>query len=457
MVQHEWLPKTVMIQAIQLKNHPFRFLLYLEWGLLLVAIVSALEMPPARRFRQGVRQGVRNGLGDGIRPHLNGGGPPHHLFFGWEHGPLIAIVPLIIFGLMGLYLPARKLPKLGHTLGQILLILFASAAVFNDGRAFPAVYLVLVIRSCLMYRLSGRLAMTGVAFVLFLTGLQFRVRSLFGLGRRLPPPVKNRLEDLIWGFQLNFIVLFGLALLLVVLLVNALLTERQSQRQLQQANQALRQSAQEIEALAMDQERSRIARDIHDTLGHSLTALNIQLEGAVKLWDKSPAQAQQFLGTAKRLGSQSLQEVRQSVAALRQDPLAGQSLDGAIAHLLSGIQSSADTEAAFSITQDIRLDRLLPANLNVILYRIVQEGLTNILKHAEASKIRLQLVGSAQGVTLTLEDDGKGFNTTQARTGFGLQSMRDRAEAAGGTFVVTSPVGPKGGTRLRVNLPHQFG
>ncbi|MEL7522805.1 MAG: hypothetical protein AAGJ80_14525, partial [Cyanobacteria bacterium J06553_1] len=125
-----------MIQAIQLKNHPFRFLLYLEWGLLLVAIVSALETPPARRFRQGVRQGVRqgarNGLGDGIRPHLHGGGPPHHLFFGWEHGPLIAIVPLIIFGLMGLYLPARKLPKLGHTLGQILLILFASAAVFND-------------------------------------------------------------------------------------------------------------------------------------------------------------------------------------------------------------------------------------------------------------------------------------------------------------------------------------
>ncbi len=111
------------------------------------------------------------------------------------------------------------------------------------------------------------------------------------------------------GFQLNFVVLFGLSLLLVVLLINALLTERQSQQRLQQANQELRQSAQEIEKLAMDQERNRIARDIHDSLGHSLTALNIQLESGLKLWHKDPPRAEQFLKEAKRLGSQSLAEV----------------------------------------------------------------------------------------------------------------------------------------------------
>ncbi len=451
-----------MSQAIQLKNHPFRFLLYLEWGLLAVAIVSALETPRGRRARHGLEQGLKHGF----RPDFDQGGPPPFLPgweggpppfpLAWAHGPLIAVVLLILFGLMGLYLPMRKLPKLGHTLVQILLILLASVAVFNSGRTFPAVYLVLVIRSCLMFGLAGRLTMTGIAFVLFLSGLQFRLRSLSGIGRRLPERVQYQLQELIMSFQLNFIVLFALSLLLVVLLINALLTERQSQQRLQQANRELRRSSQEIEKLAMDQERSRIARDIHDTLGHSLTALNIQLESAVKLWDKDPTRAQQFLGNAKRLGSQSLQDVRHSVATLRQDPLAGNSLEGAIAQLL---QNAQDASTHFTITKEIRLTHSLPANLNAILYRIVQEGLTNIIKHADASRIYLQLVSSPTAVTLVLEDNGSGFNPEQARTGFGLQSMRDRAEATGGTFSITSSATASQlcntlqGTKLQVSLP----
>ena len=447
-----------MSQAIQLKNHPFRFLLYLEWGLLAVAIVSALETPHGRKIRHGLEPGARPDFGRGGPPPfplgLEGGPPP--LSPEWAHEPLIAVGLLILFGLMGLYLPMRKLPKLGHTLVQVLLILLASVAVFNSGRTFPAVYLVLVIRSCLMFGLVGRLTMTGIVFVLFLSGLQFRLRSLSGISRRLPERVQYRLQELIMSFQLNFVVLFALSLLLVVLLINALLTERQSQQRLQQANRKLRRSSQEIEKLAMDQERSRIARDIHDTLGHSLTALNIQLESAVKLWDKDPAKAQQFLGNAKRLGSQSLQDVRHSVATLRQDPLAGNSLEGAIATLL---QNAQDTSTHLAIAQEIQLTHPLPANLNAILYRIVQEGLTNIVKHAKASRIHLQLVSSPTAVTLTLEDNGSGFNPDQARTGFGLQSMRDRAEATGGTFSITSSATPSQsrtatqGTKLQVSLP----
>ncbi|MBE9080321.1 sensor histidine kinase [Romeria aff. gracilis LEGE 07310] len=421
---------TPMSRALQLSNHPFRFLLYLEWGLLAVALMSLLDVPP---------------------PPVGRHGPPP----GWEHSPLIAVVPLILFGLMGLYLPLGKLPRLGHTLGQILLTLITSATVFNDGRIIPAVYLVLVIRGCLMYGLAGRVMLAGAAFVLFVAGLQVRLRSLSAISRRLPPGAQNRLQGLIMGFQLNFIVLFGLSLLLVVLLINALLTERQSQQQLQQVNQELRRSAQEIEKLAMDQERSRIAREIHDALGHSLTALNIQLESALKLWDKDPSRAQQFLSEAKRLGSQSLQDVRQSVAALRQDPLAGRTLENAIAQLLKSLQT--DSANSLTVTQDIQLSRPLPANFNLVLYRIVQEGLTNIIKHANARHIHLQLVSSAAVATLTLEDDGKGFNPDQARTGFGLQSMRDRAEATGGTFTISSPTaigkGFQRGTRLQVSLP----
>ncbi len=430
-----------MGRAIQLSNHPFRFLLFLEWGLLAVAFISVLNGPP-------------------LPPGSRHGGPPPS----WEHSPLIAVITLTLFGLMGLYLPLGKLPRLGHTLGQILLILLTlatSVTMFNDGRIVPVVYLVLVIRGCLMFGLAGRITLTGLAFLLFWVGLHLRLQALSKIGRRLPPEGQRRLHGLIMSFQLNFIVLFGLSLLLVVLLINALLTERQSQQRLQRANQNLRESAQAIEKLAMDQERSRIARDIHDSLGHSLTALNIQLESALKLWEKDPARSQKFLGEAKRLGSQSLQEVRQSVAALRPDPLAGETLAGAIARLLADTQNSQADPTGLKITQDIQLNRPLPANLNVILYRIVQEGLTNIVKHAHASHIHLHLVRSQTIATLTLEDDGVGFDPSSARTGFGLQSMRDRAQATGGTFAINSPIaqqeapqkGQQQGTRLQVTLP----
>ncbi|MEL6160558.1 MAG: sensor histidine kinase [Cyanobacteria bacterium J06554_11] len=430
-----------MGRAIQLHNHPFRFLLYLEWGLLAVALFTALESPPGRMARRAAREPL------GTAPP-----PPPPPIEPWHATPLLAIIAIVVFGLMGLYLPANRLAKMGHTLGQILLILLASATVFNGGRTFPFIYLLLVIRGCLMFGLTGRLIVTGVAFLLFVVGLSFRLRSLSGMGRRLPSEVHGPLQHLVMGLHLNFVVLFGLSLLLVVLLINALLTERQSQQKLQRANRELRGSAQEIEKLAMDQERSRIARDIHDALGHSLTALNVQLESAVKLWEKDPNRSQQFLLTAKQLGSQSLQEVRASVASLRQDPLAGKSLASAISSLLQTAQSNQ--ASPLTITHDIDLAQPLASNLNLLLYRIVQEGLTNVVKHANAQNVHLQLTGSPAVVTLQLEDDGDGFDIQQARSGFGLQSMRDRAEAVGGTFKLTSrQTGPRKGTRIQVSLP----
>ena len=97
-----------MSQAIQLKNHPFRFLLYLEWGLLAVAIVSALETPHGRKIRHGLEPGARPDFGRGgpppFPPGLEGGPPPFSPE--WAHEPLIAVGLLILFGLMGLYTPS---------------------------------------------------------------------------------------------------------------------------------------------------------------------------------------------------------------------------------------------------------------------------------------------------------------------------------------------------------------
>ncbi|MEM9163634.1 MAG: sensor histidine kinase, partial [Cyanobacteria bacterium P01_F01_bin.4] len=360
--------------------------------------------------------------------------------------PLVSLTCIFLFGLLGLYLPTGRLAtRLGHTALQVSLIGVTSLVELSGGRLFPFMYLVLVIRSCFMFGLTGRIATTGFSFLLFLAALQIRIQLITAV---LPRRVARRLGGMLINVQLNLIFLFGLTLVFVLLLVNALLTERQSQEELRRANGQLRKSSREIERLAMAQERSRIAREIHDSLGHSLTALNIQLEGALKLAQRDPVRSQTFLAEAKRLGSVALQDVRQSVAALRVDALQGQSLAVAINTLLENVQQAT----SLNLSRDIQLpDSELPNPIRVALYRILQEGLTNVVKHANATEVKVQIATHAQTLVLTLEDNGRGFDPSHTSTGYGLQGIRERTEAAGGTFNLTSQPGQ--GSRLSVSLP----
>jgi signal transduction histidine kinase len=398
--------------TIRFQNHPFRFLLYLEWGLLAIAILSELIPTP---------------LFEGQRFHL------------------LTIACMVGFGSMGLRLPNGPLvKKIAFTALEIVLIGLATVTGIRTLRLFPFLYLVLVIRSCLIFQRSGRLAVAGVAFVLFLLNLSYRVRLL---GIQLPPLAQARVRPLIFGFALNAALLFGLAMMFVLLLVNALLTERRSREQLAIANNQLRQYALRVETLAMAQERNRIARDIHDSLGHSLTALNIQLEGALKLWPSNPTRAQTFLQEAKRLGSTALREVRQSVAALRADPLQGQSLEEAIAQLTTNFQQTT----GIAPHCQIQLVSPLSPELGTAVYRIVQEALTNTWKYAAATAVNIDVHSTPTRLQLLYQDNGRGFEVNQNQTGFGLQGMRERTLALGGQFSLTSAPGQ--GCLIQASFP----
>lgn len=393
-----------MSRPIQFQNHPFRFLLYLEWILLVVAIFSEAAPYPFRRF---------------------------------PREPLLMIFTIIMFGLMGLRLPTGKhIYKQLYTGLEFFLILLT---VGSGGiRLFPLLYIVLVIRSCLIFQLPGRLVVTGLSFSLFLFTLLSWVEA-FG-GR---PLLQERLRYLVWGYSL----LFGLSLAFVLLLMNALLTERQSREKLTLAHEQLRQYAQRIENQATLQERNRIARDIHDSLGHSLTALNVQLETALKLWSSDPAKAASFLAQAKRLGSTALQDVRQSVSAMRSDPLQGRSLQDAIAYLAKEFKHSTNISPVCNIC----LEYPLPSELNTVVYRIVQEALTNITKYAKATEVNIQLQASPNELILMIQDNGKGFNFQQNTTGFGLQGMRERTLAQDGKFEIKSL--PQAGCKIIAQFP----
>ncbi|MDP8962512.1 MAG: sensor histidine kinase [Cyanobacteriota bacterium] len=383
-----------MSRPIQINNHPFRFLLHLEWILLIVAALSEISPSPFRRL---------------------------------PREPLLMICTIAGFWLMGLRMPTGKqIYKILYTTLEILLILLT---VSTGGiRLFPLLYIVLVIRSCLIFELPGRLAVTGLSFSLFLFTL---LRWVARFDAR--PLLQERLRYLVLGYTL----LFGLSLAFVLLLMNALLTERQSREKLAEANEQLRQYALRIENQATLQERTRIARDIHDSLGHSLTALNLQLETALKLWSADPAKATNFLAQAKRLGSTALQDVRHSISALRSDPLQGRSLEEAIASLAEELYRSTN----ISPTCNIWLPRSISPDLAIVVYRIVQEAITNICKYANASEVKIQLHASQTQLDLIIEDNGEGFKVNQNTTGFGLQGMRERTLAQGGQFEINSTPG----------------
>lgn len=401
-------------RTIQPANHPLPLLLYLEWALLTMAAVS--EMTPTLI-------------------------PAQHA------SPVVAIASIVGFGLLGLRLPTGALRnRILHILGQFGLILLASQTGLAGLRLFPLLYVVLAIRSCLLLGIRGRLVVVAAAFMVFLGMVQLRVRSLDG---PFPGPLAQRLTPFLIGIRVNLVLLFAILLIFVLLLVNALLAERQRRDQLHQAHQQLQASAARMEQLAMAQERSRIAREIHDALGHSLTGLNIQLEGALRLWTTDSDRAHQFVTQAKHLGSTALQDVRQAVSTLRESPLQSQGLEPAIAALAQHFQQTTGVCPQLTLHCPP-----LPQPLQITVYRILQEALTNACKYASATALAITLkpVGPAPGqLHIAVMDNGVGFDPDDNTTGFGLQGMQERAMAVGGTFQLTSS--PHQGCTIQVWLP----
>jgi signal transduction histidine kinase len=182
-------------------------------------------------------------------------------------------------------------------------------------------------------------------------------------------------------------IVFGLTFLFLHLLVDAVLAAQKGQEQLTQANTRLREYALRVEELATLQERNRIARDIHDSLGHSLTVFNIHTEAARRLLHTNLPEAEALLVELKHLGAQALEEVRESVTMLRADPLQGKLLYDAIASLVREFDRTTGIQPTFSY----EIPAPLSVELNFTLYRLVQESLTNIRKHA-ASAVALSIL-----------------------------------------------------------------
>jgi signal transduction histidine kinase len=222
--------------------------------------------------------------------------------------------------------------------------------------------------------------------------------------------------------QVSDLVMFTVGLVLTITMAAVAADERR-----------LRHQVAELSAAA---ERSRLARDIHDGLGHHLTTIVIQLEKATAFRSLDPGKADQAIEDARASAKRALDDVRQSVQTLR----SRFELAGSLADLVAGqpdvVLAVVGDEAGYS-TQTL-----------TALFRAAQEGITNSRRHAAASRIAVSVDLAGSRARLTVDDNGRGFACPE---GFGLLGMRERVGLAGGRVDITSE--PGAGTRLTVTIP----
>ncbi len=208
--------------------------------------------------------------------------------------------------------------------------------------------------------------------------------------------------------------------------------------------------AEERARAARLEERNRLAREIHDTLAQNLAGISLYLETADALLPEHPSDARRTVLGALEMAREGLSEARRSVQDLRAAPLEGRTLSEALHELAARFahQTGIETHAEIRMrTYD------LPSEVESDLYRIAQEALTNVRKHAGARRAGIGLRDEDGVVLLEIRDDGRGFapEPEEASQGFGLMGMRERAEQLGGSFEVGSAEGS--GTTVSVRVP----
>ena len=201
-------------------------------------------------------------------------------------------------------------------------------------------------------------------------------------------------------------------------------------------NQKLRKANEEIENLAKMAERERIARDLHDVLGHTLSVITLKSELAGKLIDRNPEQAGKEIREVEKISRQALSEVRDAIRGYRSKGLVAE---------LAQAKSTLET-AGLTVHVDAATSMQLPPMQESVLSLAVREGVTNVVRHARAHTCRLRLEQQNGSCRLEIADDGQGFVSAE---GNGLRGMRERVEMLGGTMDRRN----KSGTTLTITLP----
>ena len=200
------------------------------------------------------------------------------------------------------------------------------------------------------------------------------------------------------------------------------------------------------------EERLRIARELHDVLGHNISLINVQAGVALHLMDEKPEQARTALAAIKEASGETLREMRAVLGVLRQaDEEAPRAPAPSISRVVDLVSKAGVAGIRVSTEVEGR-PRTLPASVDLAAFRIVQEALTNVTRHARSPTATVKVTYGEDDLTVQIDDDGRGpARPNDADGGSGIRGMRERAEALGGEL--SAGPRPEGGFRVRARLP----
>jgi signal transduction histidine kinase len=368
------------------------------------------------------------------------------------------ILPILVVELALLLL--LGVPQLGRRLGRWLVpltLLIAMVPLLIGQYWWPAenpletpfIIFFFVMLVLIAWQYSFRYV---IAYVLALSLYQARFSWILG--------------DWPLSVDVGWLVLQGAMMLLVgYTIVQMVSIQREQQAALAEAyeqqaaaHRRLQQYAATLEELTISRERNRLARELHDTLAHSLSAATVQLEAVRSLWPVDAARARQLLDQADGTIRQGLVEARRALQALRASPLQESGLVPALRSLAESAAERCGARLELHLPEQLAGGLSLQVEQQV--YRIAQEALENVVRHAQASWITLRLAQDPRGLVLKVEDDGRGMlgespsaeeDRAPSSVALGLRGMEERAGAIGGQLKIESEEGH--GTRVRLRVP----
>jgi signal transduction histidine kinase len=262
-----------------------------------------------------------------------------------------------------------------------------------------------------------------------------------------------------WTVDMSWLALQAAMMLLVGYVIVTLVSVQREQRsalarayeEQAAANERLQQYAATVEDLTISRERNRLARELHDTLAHSLSAVTVQLEAVRSLWQVDPEKARSILDRADESARTGLTEARRALRDLRASPLQDLGLVLALRDL--GETAAKRSGASLELHLPKQIVGHLPPVVEQGIYRIAQEALENVVRHAQASAIALTLEQADSALVLVIEDDGLGTtpDKTRGEEGLGIRGMQERARLIDGQLRITASV--EGGTRVEMTVP----
>jgi signal transduction histidine kinase len=291
-------------------------------------------------------------------------------------------------------------------------------------RQLPVLFIGLVLAAW-QYRLWAVVAFSfGTAFLELFTILFFT---------RIP---QNNLSVFLFITTIRTV-----SFLVVGIFISQIMTRlREQGESLRQANAQLTHYASTLENLTISRERNRMARELHDTLAHTLTGLSVTLETVKAYWGVDEAKARDLLDKSLETTRTGVEETRRALKSLRASPLEDMGLGLAIRKLAESVTARSNLDLELALPD--LMPNLAP-DVEQTVYRIAQEAVENVAHHANAKKLGLKLENTGAGLRLTVQDDGRGFDPRdKVSTGhFGLVGMKERAELAGGKLTIDSQKG----------------